>query len=116
MLRPVLVAVLVPLSGLASAMELVTPAALSTSLFDATPITTTDAKGRSSVLTFSPAGTVTRTTATGGASEGTWRLSADGFCMQVAGAKRESCYVVLKRDDGKFAAMKRAGEPFIWEK
>jgi hypothetical protein len=36
--------------------------------------------------------------------------------MQMGQAKRESCYVVLKRDDGKFSAMKRAGRPFTWEK
>lgn len=98
------------------AAELVAPAALSTSFFDAKPITTTDAKGRTSQLIFTPGGALTRTASTGKASEGTWRLSEDGFCMQVGKAKRESCYIVLKRDDGKFSAMKRAGQPFVWEK
>ena len=102
--------------GSALAAELVPPAALSSGFFDAKPITTTDAKGRASQLIFTPGGMLTRTTSTGKASEGTWRLSEDGFCMQIGKAKRESCYVVLKRDDGKFSAMKRAGQPFIWEK
>lgn len=102
--------------GSVFAAELVPPTALSASFFDAKPITTTDAKGRTSQLTFTPGGTLTRTTSAGKASEGTWRLSEDGFCMQVGKAKRESCYVVLKRDDGKFSAMKRAGQPFTWEK
>ena len=66
-------------------------------------------------LVFTPGGTLLRTSSTGKESEGKWRLSEDGFCMQIAEAKRESCFVVVKRDDGKFAAMKR-GQPFIWEK
>ena len=96
--------------------ELVPPAALGANFFDAGPITTTDARGRSAQMIFTPGGTLTHTTSTGKASEGKWRLSDDGFCMQMGKAKRESCYVVLKRDDGKFSAMKRAGQPFTWEK
>ena len=117
MLRSLFIAAaLLPLAGAALAVELVAPTALTTTFFDSKPITTTDAKGRASQLTFTPNGTLTRTTAAGKASEGTWRLSEDGFCMQLAPAKRESCYVVLKRDDGKFSALKRAGEPFTWER
>lgn len=103
------------LAGVALAAELVPPALLDTSFFDAKPITTTDAKGRASKIVFTPGGTLTRTSTSGEESAGKWRLSEDGFCMQAATAKRESCYVVVKRDDGKFAAMKR-GQPFIWEK
>lgn len=102
--------------GSVLAAELVQPATLGAAFFDSKPITTTDARGRTSQLVFTPGGALTRTTSTGKASEGVWRLSEDGFCMQVGKAKRESCYVVLKRDDGKFSAMKRSGEPFTWEK
>jgi hypothetical protein len=109
-------ALLPTLAGAVIAAELVPPALLGTSFFDAKPITTTDAKGRVSKIAFSPGGVLTRTSAKGEASEGKWRLSEDGFCMQAGTAKRESCYIVVKRDDGKFAAMKRAGQPFIWEK
>ena len=116
MLRLLTVTAALAISGSAFAVELVPPTALTASFFDSKPITTTDAKGRTSQISFTPGGTLTRTTATGRASEGTWRLSEDGFCMQVGKAKRESCYVVLKRPDGKFSAMKRSGEPFTWEK
>lgn len=117
MLRTVLVsASALALAGAAQALELVPPAALSASFFDSTPITTTDAKGRTAQMVFAPGGTLTRTTTAGRASEGTWRLSEDGFCMQVGKAKSESCYVVLKRDDGKFSALRRSGQPFVWEK
>jgi hypothetical protein len=115
--RLLFAAALVPsLAGVAIAAELVPPTLLDTNFFDAKPITTTDARGRVSKIVFTPGGTLTRTSATGQESQGTWRLSEDGFCMQAASAKRESCYVVVKRDDGKFAAMKRSGQPFIWEK
>jgi hypothetical protein len=117
MFRSVLMAAAVlSLTGAAFAVELVAPTTLTTTFFDSKPITTTDAKGRSSTLTFAPSGTLIRTTATGKASEGVWRLSEDGFCMQVGKAKRESCYLVLKREDGKFSAMKRSGQPFTWER
>jgi hypothetical protein len=117
MLRSYLVAAaFLPLAGTAFAAELVAPTALTTTFFDSKPITTTDAKGRASQLTFTPNGTLTRTAADGKSSEGTWRLSEDGFCMQLAPAKRESCYVVLKRDDGKFSALRQSGQPFTWEK
>jgi hypothetical protein len=35
--------------------------------------------------------------------------------MQVGKAKSESCYIVLKRDDGTISAL-RSGQPFRWEK
>jgi hypothetical protein len=117
MLRSVLLAaVLAPFSVAALAVELVQPAALGKTFFDATPITTTDARGRSSKLVFTPGGALTLTTSAGRASEGKWRLSEEGFCMQVGEAKRESCYVVLKQNDGRYSAMKRSGQPFVWQK
>jgi hypothetical protein len=115
--RLLVAAALLPsLSLAANAAELVAPALLDTTFFDSKPITATDGKGRVSQITFTPGGALSRTAANGKESEGTWRLSEDGFCMQIGEAKRESCYVVVKRDDGKFAAMKRSGQPFIWEK
>jgi hypothetical protein len=116
MFRMLTITAALTFSGSALAVELVPPTTLGTSFFNSMPITTTDAKGRTSQISFTPGGTLTRTTATGRTSEGTWRLSEDGFCMQVGNAKRESCYVVLKRDDGKIATIRRSGEPFIWEK
>ena len=98
------------------AAELVAPATLGASFFDSKPITTTDARGRASRLVFAPEGTLTRTSASGRASEGKWRLSEDGFCMQVGKAKTESCYIVLKRDDGTISALRRSGQPFTWQK
>ena len=116
MLRQMLfAAAFLPVAVPAFAVDIVQPADLGRAFFDARPITTTDTKGRSSTLVFAPGGTLTRTTATGKESAGTWRLSDDGFCMQVGKAKRESCYVVLKRDDGTVSAL-RASQPFRWER
>lgn len=102
--------------GSVVAAESVPPATLSAAFFDSTPIATTDARGRTSHLIFAPDGSLKRINAAGRESEGVWRLSDEGFCMQVGTAKRESCYIVLKREDGKFSALKQSGKPFVWEK
>ncbi len=107
---------LLALVGPAIALELIPPSDLNQSFFDARPITSTDAKGRDAKLVFAPGGAVTFTNASGKASEGTWRLSDEGFCMTVGSAKRESCYIVVKQSDGKLSALKRSGQPFTWSR
>jgi len=117
MLRPAACAcVFFALTSASLAVELVPPDVLTATFFDSKPVTTTDARGRASRLVFSPAGTLTRTNSAGRASEGVWRLSEDGFCMQVGGAKRESCYIVLKKEDGSYSALKRPSRGFTWSR
>lgn len=116
MFRFTILPVLLFLAAPVSAAELVAPATLNSAFFDSRPIATTDARGRISQMVFTPDGTVKRKTASGRESEGVWRLSDEGFCMQVGKAKRESCYIVLKRTDGTFSAMKQSGLPFTWER
>lgn len=99
-----------------SAAELLAPESLKSDMFDARPITTTDSKGRASQLVFAPDGTLKRIAANGRASEGVWRLSEDGFCMQAGQQKRESCYIVLKRPDGHFTALRRSSQSFLWQR
>ncbi len=107
---------LLSLSSASLAVELVPPGTLTTTFFDSQPVTTTDAKGKTSRLVFAGEGTLTRTSASGRTSEGVWRLSEDGFCMQVATAKTESCYIVFKKDDGSYSALKRPKQSFIWSR
>lgn len=112
--RVVLAAAVVAFAGPALAVELVQPKDLGRDLFDAKPIKSTDARGRISEMTFAPDGKLSRKTASGRVSEGTWRLSEEGFCMKLATAKRESCYLVLRGEGGKLTAMKQSGQPFTW--
>jgi hypothetical protein len=100
----------------ALAVELVTPADLGRDMFDAKPIKSTDAKGRVSEMTFAPGGKLSRKTASGRVSEGTWRLSDEGFCMKLANAKREGCYLVVRGEGGKLTALKQSGQPFTWSR
>ncbi|MDX6805033.1 hypothetical protein [Terrihabitans rhizophilus] len=107
-------ALLAALSMPALAVELVPPQDLGRTMFDGKPITSADAKGRTSEMAFAEGGKLTRKTSAGRVTEGVWRLSDDGFCMKLGEAKRESCYLVLKQNDGKLMAVKQSGQPFTW--
>ncbi|MGQ4274468.1 hypothetical protein [Terrihabitans sp. B22-R8] len=109
-----LASVLVACAAPAFAAELVQPSDLERTLFDSTPITSTDHRGRTSELMFAPGGKLTRKTAAGQASEGNWRLSETGFCMKLGDAKRESCYLVLRGGKGVMKAVKISAQPFTW--
>ena len=112
--RYLLAAALTAFVAPAFASELVKPSDLERDMFDAKPIKSTDARGRVSEMTFAQGGKLTRKTASGRVSEGTWRLSDDGFCMKLANARREGCYLVLRGEDGKLTAWKQSGQPFTW--
>jgi YD repeat-containing protein len=98
----------------ALSVELVPPQDLGRTVFDGKPITSSDARGRTSEMAFAEGGKLTRKTSAGRVTEGVWRLSDDGFCMKLGDAKRESCYLVLKGNDGKLMAVKHSGQPFTW--
>ena len=108
----VLALTLVPVT--AGAAELVAPQTLKASYFDGKAITSTDGHGRKSIFTFSADGKVTRKTTRGLASEGTWTLSADGFCMKLGKAKRDSCYIAVKGSDGGIRVMPTGKNSFAW--
>jgi hypothetical protein len=107
-------ALLSALSVPALAVELVQPADLGRDLFDAAPITSTDARGQASEMVFAKDGTVTRKTAAGRISTGTWTLSDTGFCMKLGRATNDSCYLVLRGEAGALTAVKQTGASFAW--
>ncbi len=51
----------------------------------------------------------------GGAKEGTWKLSKDGFCSSWKGAK-ETCFTVVAAGDNKWSVMRGSTIMATWSK
>lgn len=115
MLRLAVVVCVAGLAVAAEAAELIAPKALQSGWFDGRTISTTGPRGGTSAFTFSADGKVVRV---GGRStaptQGTWRLDDDGFCMTLGEAKRESCYLAIKTDEGGLKVVRRSGGAFVW--
>lgn len=103
-------------AGAASAAEIVAPAELKAAWLDGKAVKTMGPRGGTSEFTFRSDGTLTRTGGrAGSASDGSWRLDEEGFCMTLGQAKRESCYVAIRGDDGSLRVMRRSGA-FVWRR
>lgn len=99
------------------AAELLAPKALQTGWFDGRTISTIGPRGGKSDFIFSAEGKVARTGGrAGAATEGTWRLDDEGFCMKLGEAKRESCYLAIKADGGALKVVRRSGGAFTWSR
>ncbi|GLK79579.1 hypothetical protein [Methylopila turkensis] len=102
------------LAGLSAAAELVGPEALKTGWFDGRTVSTTGPRGGRSDFVFTPDGKVTRAGGrAGAATDGTWRLDEDGFCMKLGQARRESCYLAIRSGDS-LKVVRRSGGAFVW--
>ncbi len=68
-------------------------------------------------MVFTPDGKMTREPiGTGGSkSEGTWKLSNDGFCSTWKGSKA-NCYKVVTAGDNKWSVMKGKSSVATWTK
>jgi hypothetical protein len=68
-------------------------------------------------MTFAPGGTMTREplAKTGSKSEGTWKLSADGFCSTWKGSK-QNCYRVQESGPNKWAIIVSTQAVAYWSK
>ena len=103
--------------GAAGAAELVSPQDLRTNWLDGRTVSTTGPRGGASTFAFAADGKVTRTGGrAGSATEGTWRVDDDGFCMKLGQARRESCYLAIKADDGSLKVVRRQGAAFVWRR
>lgn len=97
--------------------ELVGPEALKANWLDGRTVSTTGPRGGASTFAFAADGKVTRTGGrAGSATEGTWRVDDDGFCMKLGQARRESCYLAIKADDGSLKVVRRQGAGFVWRR
>lgn len=97
--------------------ELLTPKALQADWFDGRTISTTGPRGGVSTFIFSADGKLKRTGGrTGSATDGSWRLDDDGFCMTLGSARREGCYLAIKADSGALKVVRRSGGAFTWSR
>jgi hypothetical protein len=92
------------------------PNEIQSTFFNGEPFTasTTNIKYK---MVFSSDGKMTREpVGTGGAkSEGTWKLSKDGFCTTWKGAKA-NCYKIQAAGEKKWSVMKGTTVVATWEK
>jgi len=68
-------------------------------------------------MVFAPEGTMSREpiAKSGSKSEGTWKLSADGFCSTWKGSK-QNCYRVLESGPNKWAIIVSTQAVAYWSK
>lgn len=101
-------------AGAAWAAEIVPPQDLKRDWLDGRAVSTTGPRGGKSTFAFKSDGTLTRVGGrAGGAGEGRWRLDDQGFCMTLGDAKRESCYLAIRAENGAIKVMRRAAA-FTW--
>lgn len=103
-------------TGVAAA-ELVGPDELKAGWLDGRTVTTTGPRGGTSTFVFAADGKVTRSGGrAGSATNGTWRVDEDGFCMTLGSARRESCYLAIKAPDGALKVVRRQASAFVWRR
>lgn len=113
-MRILMAAALMPLAfSTVMAGELVTPRDLAEGFFDGRTIRSTDGRGRTAELAFARSGEVVLRPQSGEPRAGSWRLSDEGFCMNLGGRDRWSCYVVLRNADGGLRAL-ATEDGFAW--
>lgn len=93
------------------------PKQIETLFFNGKPFTASTPANVKFRMTFSPDGTMTREplSKTGSKSEGTWKLSADGFCSTWKGSK-QNCYRVQENGTNKWAIIVSTQAVAYWSK
>jgi hypothetical protein len=85
--------------------------------FDGKPFTASTPANVKFKMVFSPSGTMTREPVgkSGNKSEGTWKLSTDGFCSTWKGSK-QNCYRVQASGTNKWAIIVSTQAVAYWSK
>jgi hypothetical protein len=93
------------------------PSDIQTTFFNGQPFTAaTPSAGAKFKMTFTADGKIKRQPiGTGKKGEGTWKLSADGFCRTWKGA-REECFTVMSAGANKWSVMKGSSVLATWSK
>ena len=104
---------------LAAPLGRLAPKDIQTTFFNGKPFTASTTSNVKFKMVFSPEGTMTREAlgknAKGGKSEGTWKLSLDGFCSTWKGSK-ENCYRVHESGSNKWAVIVATQAVAYWSK
>jgi len=103
------------------------PKDVETTFFNGKPFTASTPSNVKFRMVFKPDGTMTRESLgrPGGKSgkakgavitEGTWKLSADGFCSTWKGSPRENCYRVHENGANRWAIVSGSQAVAYWSK
>ena len=108
-------AVLVAATALAGGK--LTPSEIQSTFFNGQPFTASTPQGIVYKMTFTADGKMTREPKgkQGAKSEGTWKLSKDGYCTTWKGAP-PNCFAVLNTADNKWSIMKGTTAVATWTK
>jgi hypothetical protein len=118
-MRPVLagIAAAVFMTAAAFAAGKLTPSEIQSSFFNGQPFTAATPQGIRYKMVFTADGKMTREPAgkSGAKSEGTWKLSKDGYCTTWKN-DRQNCFAVLSTSDNKWSIMKGTTAVATWTK
>jgi hypothetical protein len=94
-----------------------TPSEIQATFFNGQPFTASTPQGIQYKMTFMPDGKMTREPVgkQGAKSEGTWKLSKDGYCTTWKG-DRQNCFAVLNTSVTKWSIMKGTVAVATWTK
>jgi hypothetical protein len=109
--------ILIALGGTALAASKLTPGDIQTTFFNGQPFTAATPSGVKFKMLFTPDGKATREPASsaGAKGEGTWKLSADGFCTTWTGSK-QNCFIVIANGPNKWSVMRSFTMMAVWSK
>jgi len=110
-------AVIIAATGVALAASLA-PNEIQTTFFNGQPFTAATLTNTKFKMVFTADGKMTREPAgkSGGAkSEGTWKLSKEGFCTTWKGSKA-NCFRIVSAGDNKWSVTKGTGVVATWSK
>ena len=93
------------------------PSEIQTTFFNGQPFTAATPQGIRYKMVFMADGKMTRepVSKTGAKSEGTWKLSKDGYCTTWKNDK-QNCFAVLNTADNKWSIMKGTTSVATWTK
>jgi hypothetical protein len=93
------------------------PNDIQTNFFTGQPFTASTPSGIKYTMVFTPDGKMTREPVgtSGAKSDGTWKLSADGFCTSWKNAKA-NCYTLVDSGKNKWSVMKASALMGTWAK
>jgi hypothetical protein len=100
------------------ALTKLTPKEIQDTFFTGQPFTASTPSNIKFKMVFMPDGKAAReplSRAAGIKSEGTWKLSKDGFCRAWKGGKTE-CFVVVNTEQNKWSVVKGATTVATWTK
>jgi hypothetical protein len=106
-------------SLLAAPAAKLAPTDIAATFFNGQPFTAATPSNVKFKMTFSADGKMKREPSKGGSGgakgEGTWKLSADGFCTTWKGAK-ENCFTIVSAGENKWSVLRGSTTLATWSK